>query len=45
VPTGVPAGLGTHGGSPVLPIVLMLLALTFAGGGVVAYRTRGKFTH
>ncbi|MDT4927093.1 MAG: hypothetical protein QOG01_4806 [Pseudonocardiales bacterium] len=45
LPTGVPAGMGTHDGSPVLPVVLLLLALTFAGGGVVAYRTRAKFTH
>jgi hypothetical protein len=37
--------MGTHDGSPVLPVVLLLLALTFAGGGVVAYRTRAKFTH
>jgi hypothetical protein len=41
VPTGIPAGEGTHGGSPVLPIVLLALGLMFAGGGVLAYRMRG----
>jgi hypothetical protein len=40
IPTGVPAGAGTHGGSPVLPLVLLLFGLMFAGGGVVAYRMR-----
>ena len=43
VPTGVPAGLGTHdGGSPVLPLVLLSLALVFAAGGVASYRMRGS---
>jgi hypothetical protein len=41
VPTGVPAGAGAHGGSPVLPLTLLLLGLVFAGGGVFAYRMRG----
>jgi hypothetical protein len=41
LPTGVPAGFGTHEGSPVLLITLLLLGLSFAGGGVVAYRKRG----
>jgi hypothetical protein len=41
VPTGVPAGMGTRAGSPVLPIVLLALGLMFAGGGVFAYRARG----
>jgi hypothetical protein len=41
VPTGVPAGAGTHAGSPTLPIVLLALGLMFAGGGVLAYRMRG----
>lgn len=41
IPTGVPAGLGSHGGSPALPLVLLALGLMFAGGGVVAYRMRG----
>lgn len=44
IPTGVPAGTAGHGGSPVLPLVLLLLGLTLAGGGVVSYRMRGKFT-
>jgi hypothetical protein len=42
LPTGVPAGAGTHGGSPVLPLTLLLLGLVFAGGGVAAYRMRGS---
>jgi hypothetical protein len=41
IPTGVPAGAGTHGGSPTLPIVLLALGLMFAAGGVAAYRFRG----
>jgi hypothetical protein len=44
LPTGVPAGAAGHGGSPVLPLVLLLLGLTLAGGGVVSYRMRGKFS-
>jgi hypothetical protein len=43
VPTGVPAGMGTHGGgTPVLTWILLMLGLTFAGGGVAAYRMRGR---
>lgn len=42
VPTGVPAGMGTHHGTPALTWVLLLLGLTFAGGGVAAYRMRGR---
>jgi hypothetical protein len=43
IPTGVPAGMGTtHGGSPVLPITLLSLALVFAAGGAAAYRFRGR---
>ena len=47
LPTGVPAGAAGHqgGGSPVLPIVLVLIGLVLAGGGVTAYRGRGKFSH
>jgi hypothetical protein len=47
IPTGVPAGMGTtHGGSPVLPITLLGLAVLFAAGGVAAYRFRGRLnTH
>ncbi len=47
IPTGVPAGAaGSHGGgSPALPIVLVLIGLVLAGGGVTAYRSRGKFSH
>jgi hypothetical protein len=41
IPTGVPAGQGTHGGSPTLPIVLLALGLMFVAGGVVSYRMRG----
>jgi hypothetical protein len=41
IPTGVPAGEGTHGGSPLLPIVLLALGVMFAAGGFVSYRMRG----
>ncbi|MDT4921251.1 MAG: hypothetical protein QOI15_2153 [Pseudonocardiales bacterium] len=42
IPTGVPAGMGTTGGSPLLPIVLLALGVLFAGGGVLSYRMRGS---
>ncbi len=42
VPTGVPAGLGSHRGNPVLPITLLALGLMFAAGGAVAFRFRGR---
>ena len=42
VPTGVPAGQGTTGGTPALPIVLLGLAVLFAAGGVVSFRLRGR---
>jgi hypothetical protein len=41
IPTGVPAGEAPHGGSPLLPAVLLALGLMFAAGGVVSYRMRG----
>jgi len=41
IPTGVPAGEGTHGGGPLLPIVLLALGMLFAAGGFVSYRWRG----
>lgn len=42
IPTGVPAGMGTHGGDPALPITLLGLALMFAAGGAVAFKMRGR---
>ena len=47
IPTGVPAGAAGHlgGGSPALPIVIVLIGLVLAGGGVTAYRFRGKLSH
>jgi hypothetical protein len=46
IPTGVPAGMGTHGRSPVLPITLLVLGLMFAAGGAAAFRLRGRLnTH
>jgi len=33
--------MGTHGGSPALPLTLLALGVMFAAGGVVAYRMRG----
>lgn len=41
LPTGVNAGLGTHGGTPVAPIVLLIIGLLMAGGGAAAWRFRG----
>jgi hypothetical protein len=41
LPTGVNAGLGTHGGTPVAPIVLLIVGLMLAGGGAAAWRFRG----
>ncbi|MGI8678955.1 MAG: choice-of-anchor G family protein [Jatrophihabitans sp.] len=45
VPTGVPAGAaGNHnGGSPALPLIVLLLGLTLAGGGYLSFRMRGKY--
>ena len=42
VPTGVPAGQAGTGGSPELPLVLVLITLVLAGGGVATYRFRGN---
>jgi hypothetical protein len=42
IPTGVPAGMGTHGGSPVAPIVLLIVGLMVAAGGAVAFKVRGN---
>ena len=41
LPTGVPAGQGVQGGSPVTPIVLLVVGLMLAAGGAVAFRVRG----
>jgi hypothetical protein len=41
LPTGINAGLGTHGGAPVAPIVLLIVGLMLAGGGAAAWRFRG----
>lgn len=44
IPIGVPAGAAaSNGGSPVLPLIVLLLGLTILGGGYLTYRTRGKF--
>jgi len=40
LPTGVNAGLGTHGGTPVAPIVLLIVGLMLAGGGAAAWKFR-----
>jgi len=45
VPTGVPAGFGTKGGTPALPLVLLLVGLIVAGGGVTAQRLRVRRNH
>jgi hypothetical protein len=40
LPTGVNAGLGTQGGTPVAPIVLLIVGLMLAGGGAAAWKFR-----
>jgi hypothetical protein len=40
IPTGIPAGQGTHGGSPELPLVLLALGAAMAGAGAIAWRVR-----
>jgi hypothetical protein len=42
VPTGVPAGAGKTGGSPTLPLILVLLTIGLAAGGVTTVRLRGR---
>ncbi|MEO9140127.1 MAG: choice-of-anchor G family protein, partial [Jatrophihabitans sp.] len=45
IPTGVPAGAAGSGGhGPALPLIVLLLGLTLAGGGFVSYRLRGNHT-
>jgi hypothetical protein len=41
IPTGVPAGKAETGGTPTLPIVLLLLGLMMAAGGAATWRLRG----
>ena len=41
IPTGVPAGQAETGGTPTLPIVLLLLGLMMAAGGAATWRLRG----
>ena len=45
IPTGVPAGFGTKGGTPALPLILLIVGLLVAGGGVTAQRLRFRRTH
>ncbi len=46
IPTGVPAGQGTpHHGTPLLPLLLVLLGVVAAGGATVVVRKRGTATH
>jgi len=42
IPTGVPAGFAKPGGSPDLPLVLLVVGLLAASGGAVAYKFRGR---
>ncbi len=42
IPTGVPAGFARPGGSPDLPLVLLVVGLLAASGGAVAYKFRGR---
>lgn len=45
IPTGVPAGAAAdNGGSSALPLIMLLVVLTMGGGGVIALRSRGRFT-
>jgi hypothetical protein len=45
LPTGVPAGMATHGGSPTLPLVLLIVGVVLAGGGALAWKFRGLRLH
>jgi hypothetical protein len=46
LPTGVPAGQGTpHHGTPILPLLLVLLGVVLAGGATVVVRKRGTAAH
>lgn len=40
-PTAIPAGQGSTGGTPVAPIVLLIVGLMMAGGGALAWKVRG----
>lgn len=40
IPTAVPAGQGTRGGSSTLPLTLLSLGVVMAGAGAVAWRLR-----
>jgi hypothetical protein len=40
IPTGVPAGQATHGGSPTTPLTLLVIAAAMAGAGAVTWRLR-----
>lgn len=42
IPTGVNAGAADHGGTPVAPIVLLIIAVLMAGAGAMAWRVRGR---
>ena len=42
VPTGVPAGQGSTGGAPSLPVILLALAAMAAAGTVISLRARGR---
>jgi hypothetical protein len=41
-PTAIPAGQGGTGGTPVAPIVLLLVGLMMASGGALAWKLRGR---
>jgi hypothetical protein len=45
LPTGVPAGMATHGGTPTLPLVLLIVGVVLAGGGALAWKFRGLRLH
>lgn len=42
IPTGVPAGMSDHGGTPLAPVVLLIVAVLTAGAGAVSWRVRGR---
>jgi hypothetical protein len=45
IPTGVPAGAVTPAGSPIAPLVLLIVGLVLASGGAVAWKLRGRTAH
>jgi hypothetical protein len=44
IPTGIPAGAGSTGGSASTSLVLLAAGIVLAGGGAAFYRLRGRYS-